>query len=335
MESPERTEVGIDAGSAGERLDRFVCALSSDVSRGHARTLIERGHVRVDGARVRASHRLEAGQSVAISWLTQSELRGWSDPTPDDLDVLFEDEAIVVLDKSAGHVVHPGGLHKTGTVAQLAESRFGPLSRLGGADRPGIVHRLDKETSGVLLLAKTDAAFTELQRQFRERETEKAYVAIVHGTPRFHSEWIEDAIDRDPKHKERMWIVREGGRESSTYFEVRERFDGFALIDCFPKTGRTHQIRIHMASRRLPVVCDALYPLRQRNALVVPESAPVLARHALHAKSLKIRHPLSGDSMAFEAPLPPDLEDFIEWLRIERAIDSSASRRKHGRRRGR
>lgn len=301
-------------GYAEERVDRFLCIME-DTTRQHAQALVDAGCVRVGGRLVKASYRLTTGEEVTLDWKSRGALSGQDRCDADSLLVLHEDDAIVVLDKRAGDVVHPGGSYHAGTVAQLAERRFGPLATSGGAERPGIVHRLDRETSGVLALAKTDDALVDLQRQFRERETEKEYLAIVHGTPRFASEWIHAAMDRDLKHPERMRAVREGGKEASTYYEVAERFGDFAALRCYPKSGRTHQIRVHMALVRLPIVGDALYPLRQRNALRVPDAAPTLERHALHARALTIMHPLTRERMRFEAPVPADLTSFLEWLR--------------------
>ncbi len=309
----------VDSQQAGTRLDRFLCDVRPDLSRSHARALVDNGLVVVGGEVGHAAQRLARGDEVTVEWRSISSLLGLPEPDPSVLNVVYEDEDIIVLDKQAGLVVHPGGLYRDGTVAQLAQRRFGELSTRGGADRPGVVHRLDKESSGILLLAKTDEAHAELQRQFKARETEKDYFAIVHGTPRFHSDWIEDRIDRDPKHMDRMRVVRSGGRDAATYWEVLERFQGFTTLRCRPKTGRTHQIRVHLAAHGMPIVADARYPHRQRNALVQPQGAPVLERHALHAKGLVFTHPTRGERMSFVAEVPEDLRNFVDWLRTHLA----------------
>ncbi|MCB9919799.1 MAG: RluA family pseudouridine synthase [Planctomycetes bacterium] len=310
----------------GSRLDRFVSEVEG-LSRSHARQLIDAGFVHIDGMPGAASARLVAGSRVDVELRSRAALRGEDEPDPSSLSVLYEDQALVVLDKAAGLVVHPGGLYQDGTVAQLAVRRFGTLSSRGGIDRAGIVHRLDRETSGVIVLARTDAAHEELQRQFKARETAKEYFAIVHGRPRFASDWIDAPIDRDPHAKERMCIVRSGGREASTFWKVLERFDGIATLRCEPKTGRTHQIRVHLASRGLPIVADAVYPVRGRNSLRLPEGAPVLERHALHAAALTLTHPVSRERMTFTAPLPNDLEAFVQWLKQHRPLSETT---RHG-----
>ncbi|MCA8969455.1 MAG: RluA family pseudouridine synthase [Planctomycetes bacterium] len=316
----------VEDSHAGKRLDRFVSDVEG-LSRSHARQLIDAGLVHVDGLPGAASARLAVGSRVDVELRSRAALRGEEEPDPSILRILHEDPELIVIDKAAGLVVHPGGLHQDGTVSQLALQRFGRLSVRGGVDRAGIVHRLDRETSGVMVLARTDTAHEELQRQFKARETAKEYFAIVYGSPRFASDWIDAPIDRDAHAKERMCIVRSGGREASTYWEVLERYDGFATLRCEPKTGRTHQIRVHLASRGLPIVADAMYPVRGRNSLRLPEGAPVLDRHALHAAALTLTHPVSRERMTFTAPVPHDLEAFVQWLSQHRPVSETT---RHG-----
>lgn len=188
------------------------------------------------------------------------------------------------------------------------------------APRPGVVHRLDRDTSGVLLLARTEAALVELQRQFREREVEKLYGALVSGDPRFDSDWIEGALGRHPKAPDKISVVREGtGRFASTYYEVRERFKGAARLAVFPKTGRTHQVRVHMASIELPIMGEKLYVPKRRQIAKLPSDAPALPRQALHAERLTITHPATKKRIYFEAPWPADMQAVLEWLRVHRA----------------
>jgi len=201
----------------------------------------------------------------------------------------------------------------------LAVAQFGPLPTLYGAERPGIVHRLDRDTSGLLLLGRTPEALAALKAAFQAREVAKTYLAIVRGEPRFDTEWIVARLGRTSSRRDRISVVGEGeGREASTYYEVRERFDGFALLAVFPKTGRTHQVRVHLGSVGLPLLGEELYlPKRTRSPAPKPGD-PVIARQALHAHALELAHPASGEALRFEAPLPADMAGALATLRLNR-----------------
>jgi 23S rRNA pseudouridine1911/1915/1917 synthase len=256
-----------------------------------------------------------AGQWIELSDVPASRVRRGAHL---DLDfrVVHVDDAIVVVDKPAGMVVHPSTTVRGGTLSELAERRFGPLPTPQGEERHGIVHRLDAETSGLVVLARTEEAGVELKRQFKAREVEKVYLALVHGEPRFDADWIEAPLGRAKKSPDRVSVVGEDeGRHARTFYEVHERFGCAALLACKPVTGRTHQIRVHLESIEHPVIGDKLYRGRRGRRDRLPEGAPVLARHALHAQHLVFRHPESGAPMAFEAPLPPELQELYEWLR--------------------
>ncbi|MBI5365060.1 MAG: RluA family pseudouridine synthase [Planctomycetes bacterium] len=197
-----------------------------------------------------------------------------------------------------------------------------PVESAPAAPRPGVVHRLDRDTSGVLLLARTELALVELQRQFREREVEKLYAALVNGDPRFDSDWIEGWLGRHPKAPDKISVVREGtGRAATTYYEVRERFRGAARLAVFPKTGRTHQVRVHLASIELSIVGEKLYVPKRRQIAKLPPDAPALSRQALHAERLTITHPATGKRIYFEAPWPADMQAVLEWLRVHRTLE--------------
>jgi 23S rRNA pseudouridine1911/1915/1917 synthase len=232
------------------------------------------------------------------------------------LTVLHEDAALIAIDKPPGMVVHPAPGSRSGTVVNALLHRLGTLDGVGAAERPGIVHRLDKDTSGVLLVARTVAALEALARQFRARTVEKRYVALVHGAVRGERGTVDRPIGRDPRDRKRMSVHARGGRTALTRFTVRERLPGATLLDVAPETGRTHQIRVHLASLGHPIVGDAVYGARRRRA--AGEAGAILAacpRQALHAARLVVVHPLTGAPLVLEAPLPADLRTVLEALR--------------------
>jgi 23S rRNA pseudouridine1911/1915/1917 synthase len=314
--SSETWKAVVPRSCAGWRLDRAVAWLADGCSRSRARFLVEGGYVFVDGQpEERPARTMRAGERLAVRDAPETPARPGR-PDERTFAVLFEDEAIAVVTKPAGLVVHPSEAVRGGTLAELAVERFGPMPSPQGEDRPGIVHRLDADTSGVLVLGRTDAACAELLRQFREREVEKRYLAIVHGETRFDSEWIDAPLGRNPRKPERVSVLPEGqGREASTYYETVERFHGFALLSVSPVTGRTHQVRVHLTSVGHPLVGDALYHRRDQGRL--PAGAPPMERHALHAHSLELTHPTSGERVRFEAPLADDMQGLLAWLRAD------------------
>ncbi len=317
LESSGRKPLGpVPPELDGARLDRVLARLLPETSRTRAQEWIKDGGVRVDGARVRRpAHPVAAGAEVELEDVARSRVRAGA-PEGADFRVVHEDEWLIVVDKPAGMVVHPSTVVRGGTVSELAEERFGPLPAPQGEDRPGVVHRLDSETSGLLVLARTEEVGAELVRQFHDREVEKLYLALVHGDPRFDADWIEAPIGRSERHPERMSVLPEGeGREASTFYEVRERFGVAALVACRPRTGRTHQIRVHLASIEHPVVGDKLYRGKRGAKHTLPEGAPPMRRHALHAFRLGFHHPHRGEPVAFEAPLHEDMEALVRWLR--------------------
>jgi len=313
---------------AGERLDRVLASLLGGLPRAHVREIIEGGHVRVGGLPVtRAARRVESGETLEVEVVPRE--RGRSAERPElELRVVHEDEHLVVVDKPAGMVAHPGPNLRGGTVAELAAERWGTLPVLqglrgedeeGAVERGGIVHRLDADTSGLMVLARTETAGVRLVEQFRAREVTKLYKALVHGEPRFEQDWIEAPIGRHPKYRERMAVVAEGeGREAATFYEVVDRLGAWAWLSVRPTTGRTHQIRVHLTHVHHPLVGDRLY--RERSTPPLPERAPPLERHALHAASLAFAHPVTGERLFVEAPLPPDLERLLSWMRARKNL---------------
>lgn len=254
------------------------------------------------------------------------------------LTILHEDDAIIVVDKPPGMVVHPAKGHWHGTLASALAHHFTTLSTRGGPTRPGIVHRLDRDTSGVIVVAKTDQAHDALAAQFQSRRVEKHYLAIVAGVPNFDRDVIDEPIGDHPTHREKKAIHREdpNARPAVTAYEVLERFASYALVRAMPKTGRTHQIRLHLTHIGCPVLCDRLYGGRARitELELIPRDqirqdtprtgaqneSPLLERQALHAHRLTISHPTTNERMQFEAPLPSDIQQTLEALRRWRSL---------------
>jgi 23S rRNA pseudouridine1911/1915/1917 synthase len=322
--SPEPLELVVDESSAGVRLDWFLARQFPNYSRVMLRRVVNAAAVHVDGKRVKAAHRLRGGERVTIA-LPELEREG---PRPENipLDILYEDAQLAVIDKPPGMVVHPAKGHWAGTLTAALQFHFDQLSTAGGPTRPGIVHRLDRDTSGVLVVAKTDRAHMQLAEQFESRAVEKEYLAVCAGVPDRDRDIIDLPVGVHPYQREKMAVRRDRAtsREAQTFFEVAERFDGYSLVKVLPKTGRTHQIRLHLASIGCPVLCDRLYggrALITRGEISRDETDEhvLLDRQALHARRLKIAHPVTGESMEFIAPVPADIEGVIEALRKYRA----------------
>lgn len=312
----------VDEAHADARLDAYLASQFPNYSRVKLRQAITAGGVQVDDKRTKPSYRLRIGQTVVIAL---PELVADS-PVPEDipLDVLYEDDHLIAVNKSPDMVVHPAKGHWAGTLTSALAFRFGQLSSVGGPTRPGIVHRLDRETSGVIVIAKTDRAHLGLASQFEARTTEKEYASIVFGSLDRDRDMIEQPIGTHPYHREKMAIRPDHSttRDAKTFYEVVERFRGFTLVKVLPKTGRTHQIRVHLAHVGAPVLCDRLYGGRSQITLGEitggDESEVVLNRHALHARRLALIHPITKKPVEFVAPLYADLESVLAALREHR-----------------
>jgi 23S rRNA pseudouridine1911/1915/1917 synthase len=286
--------------AAGERLDRFLAGLPEVGSRAAAERLLAAGGVLVDGAARAKSHRLAGGEELLLD--AQALADPALEPEPLELRLAYEDEHLLVVDKPAGLVVHPGAGHATGTLVQALLGR----GLAGGApERPGIVHRLDRDTSGLLVVSLSERAYEGLRALVRRRALEREYLALVRGRPRSRRGRIEAPIGRDRRHPTRMSLDSDSPRPAVTHFAVEELLAGHTLLRVRLETGRTHQIRVHLAAIDLPVAGDRVYG--------VPE--PDLGRQFLHATRIAFRHPVTGAPVEAESPLPPDLAHALERLR--------------------
>ena len=287
------------AGNTGTgiRLDRYLSTMLPDLSRMRLQTFIRDGDVLVNGARTRPSHSLRDGDEVRVTIPDEVEPAvAMAEDIP--LNILHEEPSFLVLNKPAGLVVHPGAGNAEGTLVNALLFHCAGLSVIGGIERPGIVHRLDKETSGCLVIAKTDAAHRSISAQFADRLVQKTYLALVEKIPRMPHGKIEAAIGRHAVHRQKM-TVSERGRASVTQYRVLASSLGKALLECQPRTGRTHQIRVHLKHLGHPIVGDPLYGRRGGHP-----------RHFLHAWKLSFAHPDTGKRLDFCAPLPPDFPDW-------------------------
>ena len=290
-----------EADSGGGRLDRFLADSTADLSRSRLQGLINDGQVTVDGHVVKASHKLREGECivVVVPDPKPADLVPWDIP----LDVVYEDDDLLVVDKPAGMAVHPGPGHLDDTLANAVLAHSPGLEGIGGEQRPGIVHRLDKDTSGLIVVAKNERAHTSLSDQFKERSVTKGYLALVHGQVSPPEAIIDAPIGRHPRDRKRMTIV-EKGREARTYYKTIDTFKKFTLLKVQPRTGRTHQIRVHLASMRHRVVGDAVYG----------HPHPSLDRHFLHANRLGFEHPSTGEHVEWSSDLPAELTEFLSTL---------------------
>ncbi len=302
------------------RLDAFLVRHFSKHSRVRLQKAISKGRVTVDGQTSKASTRLKQGQSVVCQPVPEPQQGPVAEDIP--LDIIYEDESLVAINKPANMVVHPAKGHWSGTLTAGLAFHFESLSSIGGPTRPGIVHRLDRDTTGVILVAKTDQAHTHLSEQFQNRTVEKEYLAIVTPEPNRDQDIIEKPIGEHPYQREKK-AIREidhrSAKNATSVFTVLERMNGFALVSVKPKTGRTHQIRVHMAHVGSPVLCDKLYSGRSRlthhELLRNDDPTILLDRQALHARRIGFEHPVSGKKMELEADLRQDMEATLALLR--------------------
>jgi len=310
----------VTAEDAGQRLDVYIVSQFPDLSRSRIKSLMDDGRVEVDGLARKASHHVEPGEVVSVE--IPDRAPPGVEPEPIPLEILYEDKDIAVVNKPAGMIVHPGAGVASGTLVAALLHRFGAagLSSVGGPLRPGIVHRLDKETSGAIVIARNDAAHRKLVDAFRDRQVEKTYVALLHGNLKGEAGRIELPVARDLRRRSRMTARRREGREARTDWRARLRLPGYALIEADLHTGRTHQIRVHFSALGSPVVGDTLYgaPRQER---VDGQLLPPLDRNFLHALRLAFTHPRTGKRIEVRAPLPPELAKYLRFLGLALKVD--------------
>src|ERR1019366_5705609 len=299
------------SGDAGRRLDLFLAQRVPALSRTRIQELIREGNVQVDGSTAKASHRVSAGEVIEVEVLPRPALLAAPEDLP--LELLLVDDDFVIVNKPAGMVVHAGAGHARGTLVNALLHRLGKLSGAGGALRPGIVHRLDKETSGALVVARNDRAHEHLAEQFRSRNVRKIYVGLVHGKMPRDSGSITLPISRDPHRRTRMTARATKGRNARTDWRVIARLDRCTLVEAVLHTGRTHQIRAHFAAIGHPVVGDTLYDA-PRGLRAGTRNLPLLERNFLHAVRIGFSHPSSGAWVEVRAPLPRDLRVYFDQL---------------------
>ncbi len=312
---PALHSLDVDEAGSGQRLDRWLASTLPELSRARIQALIEEERITLDGAPARASSRIKAGQRVSVSVPAPAPALPQAEDIP--LAVVHEDTALMVIDKPAGMVVHPGAGRTVGTLVNALLHRIGDLSGVGGVLRPGIVHRLDRGTSGLMVVAKSDTAHRALAAQFAGRTVEKEYLAVVLGVPERREATIDAPIGRDPIHRQRMSVRALRSRAARSSYRMVEAFAGAALLRVRIHTGRTHQIRVHLASLGHPVVGDTLYGGGRAGQVPEPLRAALstIDRPALHAAALAFDHPLSGERLRFETPLPEDVERLLLALR--------------------
>jgi 23S rRNA pseudouridine1911/1915/1917 synthase len=288
--------------AAGQRLDHHLQAQLPEYSRSRLQDWIRDGHITVNAKPAKASLLLKGGELVHVTPANLPPLKAEAEDLP--LSILYEDPAVIGIDKQAGMVVHAGAGNHSGTLVNALLHRFGQLSSAGGDLRPGIVHRLDKETSGVLIVARTDAAHRHLAAQFQDRTVGKVYQALVHGLVSRDTGTIDKPITRDPVRRTRMTCKLAAGRSALTHWKVLRRFARHTLLEVTIGTGRTHQIRVHLSSLGHPILGDTLYG--------APASPLLRTRFFLHAARLTFQSPATGESVTLQSPLPPDLAAIIE-----------------------
>lgn len=311
----------VGVGISERRLDKYLHGRFRNLSRHFLQAAIRAGGITVNGKPAKPSQQLRHGDVVEMT-LPEPPSKN-IEPEDIPLDVIYEDSDIIILNKPSDLIVHPARGNKSGTLVNALVHYSDQLSSGLGEFRPGIVHRLDRDTTGVMIVTKHETSQWKIAKQFENRQTQKTYLAIVHGTPELDADRINAPLAVHPQVREKYAVRPEIGKEAITYYEVLEAFRGFSLLKCEPKTGRTHQIRVHLSHIKHPIVADDMYggklvyPWQLADAEQAVEE-PVINRCALHAFSIEFRHPSTDQMVKFEAPLPPDMQHLLDMLREHR-----------------
>ncbi len=321
----ENFEFYFEPGQSVERLDRFLARVLPQLSRSQLKKLIEHQQIVVDGAVIKAGLRLRGGEKVQVSIPQPEQVDTCAEDLP--LDILYEDSDLIVINKVAGMVVHPACGHGSGTLVNALLFHCHDLSGVGGELRPGIVHRLDKDTSGVMVATKNDVTHNHLAAQFKEHSVKRRYVALVHGQVQKDSGLVDSPIGRHPIHRKKMSSKCREGRRAVTHWKVLRRYDldRLSFLELRLETGRTHQIRVHFSELNLPLIGDPLYGNRTRanaiNDLELRQSVQGFNRQALHARLLGFIHPRSGEYVEFSSPIPSDFAELLAQLDAKYGVD--------------
>ncbi|WP_457983518.1 RluA family pseudouridine synthase [Bacillus paralicheniformis] len=303
----EHYDMTVHEEHKGERIDKYLTAVEADWSRTQVQQWIKEDRVLVNGNAVKANYKVQDGDAVSVHVPEPEPLDVTAEPM--DLDIYYEDQDVLVVNKPRGMVVHPAPGHLTGTLVNGLMAHCDDLSGINGVMRPGIVHRIDKDTSGLLMVAKNDMAHESLVNQLVNKTVTRKYTALVHGVIPHDHGTIDAPIGRDKKDRQSMTVTRENGKHAVTHFEVIERFDDFTVVECQLETGRTHQIRVHMKYIGFPLAGDPKYG---------PKKTVDFNGQVLHAGVLGFDHPRTGECVEFEAPLPDDMKNLLDKIRNKR-----------------
>ena len=304
----KQIDIAVPAELGGQRVDVFLTSQLPDLTRTHIQKLLANGSVTMNGKLLKANYKVESGDTLNL--IMPEPVQGEVIPENLPLDILYEDEAMIIVNKARGMVVHPAPGNYQGTLVNALLYHCSNLSGINGVIRPGIVHRLDKDTTGVMVAAKTDQAHLSLSKQIQERSASREYFAVVYGTIGEEQGLIDAPIGRHPIDRKKMAVVFQNSKPAITRFRVIERFEGFTLVACKLQTGRTHQIRVHMAYIKHPVVADPVYG---------PTGNPfsnIISGQALHSAKLTLSHPVTNEQLVFEAPLPDDMAKLLTFIRL-------------------